>query len=88
MHKPSPNFDGLRVAAFESRKAESIARLIEKFGGEPHVSPSMREVPLKENPTAIQFAHRLITGEISIVVFLTSVGFRCLLSAADGTGQS
>lgn len=83
MPRPSPNFDGLRVAAFESRKAESIARLIEKFGGEPHVSPSMREVPLKENPTAVQFAHRLITGEISIVVFLTSVGFRCLLSAVE-----
>lgn len=73
------SFQGLHVAAFESRQAGDMARLIEKHGGVPHVSPSMRETPLADNPAAIEFAHRLITGEIGIVIFLTGVGFRQLL---------
>ncbi|MEQ8789797.1 MAG: uroporphyrinogen decarboxylase [Pirellulaceae bacterium] len=77
------NFNGLRVAALESRRADDIARLIEKHGGAPHVSPSMREVPLAENPEAKDFAHRLITGGIDVVVFLTGVGFKHLLAAAE-----
>jgi uroporphyrinogen decarboxylase len=77
------NFNGLRVAALESRRADDIARLIERHGGVPHVSPSMREVPLAENPEAKDFAHRLITGGIDVVVLLTGVGFRHLLAAAE-----
>ena len=78
-----PNFGGLRVAAFESRKAGEIANLIEKFGGEPHVSPSMREVPLDDQSAAVDFAHRLITGEVDQVIFMTGVGFRQLLTVVE-----
>src|SRR5690349_15471945 len=35
----SANFGGMQVAAFESRRAEEMARLIERFGGVAHVSP-------------------------------------------------
>lgn len=73
------NFDALHVAAFESRRSEEITRLIAEHGGTPHVSPSMREVSLDDDRTAIEFTHRLLTGEIDIVIFLTSVGFRRLL---------
>ena len=76
-------FNGLRIAAFESRFAGEMANLIKKHGGEPHVSPSLREVPLDNNTIAIDFAHRLLTGEIGIVVFLTGVGFRMLLDAVE-----
>ena len=76
-------FNGLRIAAFESRFAGEMAKLIEKHGGEAYVSPSMREVPLDNNTLAIDFAHRLLTGEIGIVVFLTGVGFRMLLNAVE-----
>ena len=63
-----PNFAGLRVAAFESRRAEEIKNLIEKFGGRPLVAPSMREVAPEKNPAAIDFAHRLMTGGIDVVI--------------------
>src|SRR5687768_5718242 len=79
MSSPRGPFNGLHVAAFESRKAGEIARLIERSGGIPHVSPSMRETPLTDNPAAVEFAHRLITGEIGIVLFLTGVGFQHLV---------
>jgi uroporphyrinogen decarboxylase len=76
-------FGGLRVAALESRRADDIARLIERHGGVPHVSPSMREVPLSENPEAKEFANRLLTGGVDVVVFLTGVGFKHLLAAVE-----
>ena len=85
--KPMPqenaHFRGLRIAALESRNAAEMARLIEKFGGQPFVSPSMREVPIEQNREAIDFAHRLITGEIDVMIFLTGVGFRHLLAAVE-----
>lgn len=77
------NFDGLRVAAFESRRAEEMARLIERHGGRPFVSPSLREVPRGENPQAVEFAQRLMTGGIDVVVLLTGVGVRHLLAAVE-----
>ncbi|RCS52785.1 uroporphyrinogen decarboxylase [Bremerella cremea] len=77
------NFAGLHVASFESRRGKEMAMLIEKFGGIPHVSPSMREVPLADNQPAIDFANRVITGQIDIVILMTGVGFNHLLAAID-----
>src|SRR5262245_6174670 len=83
MTSGTPNLSNLRVAALESRNSAEMARLIEKFGGRAFVSPSMREVPIAQNRRAIDFAHRLITGEIEVMIFLTGVGFRHLLAAVE-----
>jgi uroporphyrinogen decarboxylase len=83
MTSEKTSFANLRVASLESRNSAEIARLIEKFGGRPFVSPSMREVPIEQNREAIDFAHRLITGEIDVMIFLTGVGFRHLLAAVE-----
>ncbi len=64
----------LRIAAFESRRAAEMARMIEHAGAEAFVSPSMREVAVDEDRPAIDFANRLITGQIDVVIFLTGVG--------------
>jgi uroporphyrinogen decarboxylase len=77
------SFAGLRVAAFESRRAEEIARMIARCGGVPLVSPSMREVPLERNQAAIDFANRLITGGIDVIIFLTGVGTRHLVAQIE-----
>jgi uroporphyrinogen-III synthase len=71
-------FDGLRVLSLESRRAQEIAQLIRKQGGEPFVAPSMREVPLEQNEEAFQFAERLFAGEFDMIVLLTGVGTRQL----------
>jgi uroporphyrinogen-III synthase len=71
-------FDGMRVLAFESRRAAEMARLIEKRGGIPFVAPSMREAPLEDNAEAFTFAERLFAGGFDMVVFLTGVGTRLL----------
>jgi uroporphyrinogen decarboxylase len=71
------------VAAFESRRAEDMAGLIAKRGGVPLVSPSMREVPLERNQAAIDFANRLITGQMDVIIFLTGVGARLLVTQIE-----
>jgi uroporphyrinogen decarboxylase len=82
-HPDKADFQGLRVAALESRRHIEMARLIEKHGGTPFVSPSMREVPLEENTAAVDFANRLITGGVDILVLTTGVGFTYLLEAIE-----
>jgi uroporphyrinogen decarboxylase len=77
------SFSGLRVAAFESRRADEMERMIAKRGGAPFVSPSMREISVDRNQAAIDFANRLITGRIDVVIFLTGVGTRLLVQQIE-----
>jgi uroporphyrinogen-III synthase len=72
------SFSGLHVVAFESRRAQEIAELIRKQGGEPFVAPSMREAPLADHGAAFDFAERLFAGEFDMVILLTGVGTRQL----------
>lgn len=71
-------FNGLRVLSLESRRAQEMATLIRKQGGEPFVAPSMREVPIEEHGAALQFAEQLLSGEFDCVILLTGVGTRLL----------
>jgi uroporphyrinogen-III synthase len=71
-------FNGLRVLCLESRRAAEMAELIRRQEGEPFAAPSMREVPLADNPEAFSFAERLFAGEFDMVVLLTGVGTRQL----------
>ena len=76
-------FAGLRVLALESRRAPELAKLISAYGGEPVVAPAMREVPLESNREALSFAAALFAGEFDMVIFLTGVGARAVLSVAE-----
>ncbi|MGH7858254.1 MAG: uroporphyrinogen-III synthase [Candidatus Binatia bacterium] len=76
-------FDGLRVVAFESRRAKEIAELVRRHGGEPLSAPSMREVPRGEQGAAVGFARDLREGMIDVVVFLTGVGTRFLVGVVE-----
>ncbi len=71
-------FDGLRVLSLESRRSSEIERLIRSQGGNPFVAPSMREIPLADNPAVLAFAERLFQDEFDMVILLTGVGTRLL----------
>lgn len=74
------DFGGLRVAAFESRMAEEMVRLITRYGGRPLVAPSMREVPLQDNREVLAFGESLLAGQYDLVVLLTGVGTRTMVN--------
>jgi uroporphyrinogen-III synthase len=77
-----PSLQGLRIVSFESRRAKEMAELIRRYGGEPIVAPSMREVPLSENRAPLELFHKIEAGEIDLIILLTGVGTRTMVDAA------
>jgi uroporphyrinogen-III synthase len=75
------NSAAVRVCSFESRRGDEMRSLIERFGGVATVAPSMREVPVGDNPQVFLFADELLAGRVQVVVFLTGVGAEALLDA-------
>lgn len=75
---PPSGFAGLSVAAFESRMAPEIARLIERYGGRPLLAPALREIPLSDHTAALQFGVRLTAHEVDILILMTGVGTTAL----------
>ncbi len=73
----------LRVLSLESRRADEMRSLIERHGGVATVAPSMREIPLEENPAAFAFGEELLAGRIDVVVFLTGVGAAALMESLE-----
>lgn len=73
----------LRVCSFESRRADDMRSLIERHGGVATVVPSMREIPLAHNESAVAFGRELLAGEVDVFVFLTGVGAAALLDLLD-----
>lgn len=71
--------NGLRVVAFESRRASEMAELIRRHGGEPISAPSMREVAIGENRHAFDYVRDLDAGLIDLVIVMTGVGLRTLV---------
>src|SRR6266576_5297157 len=75
------SLQGLRVISFESRRAKEMAELIRRYGGEPIVAPSMREVPLSENRAALELLPQLEAGKFDWLILMTGVGTRTLNAA-------
>lgn len=71
------------MLALESRRATELAALISSYGGRPLVAPALREVPLESNTEALDFAAALMRGEFDIIIFLTGVGTRALVSVIE-----
>ncbi|MDE0144808.1 MAG: uroporphyrinogen-III synthase [Nitrospira sp.] len=72
-------FAGMTVAAFESRMADQMAKLIARHGGKSLVAPSLQEVPLENNAEALDFAANLMAGDVDLLILLTGVGTRTLV---------
>ena len=75
--------NGLRVVSFESRRAQEMGRLIAAKGGRPISAPTLREVPLEENPVALAFGEELLAGRYQMIIFLTGVGTRTLFELLE-----
>jgi uroporphyrinogen-III synthase len=72
------SMQGLRVVSFESRRAKEMVELIRRYGGEPIVAPSMREVPLEENRAALDLLPQLESGQVDVLILMTGVGTKTL----------
>ncbi|MCA9110999.1 MAG: uroporphyrinogen-III synthase [Planctomycetaceae bacterium] len=82
-HKQISSGRVLQVCSFESRRAEEMAALIRKQGGEAVIAPSMQEVNRDDHSEVFAFADDLLSGRIDMVIFLTGVGATALLEIAE-----
>ena len=72
------SLQGLKVVSFESRRAKEMVELIRRYGGEPIVAPSMREIPLNENHAALDLLPQLEGGQLDLLILMTGVGLKTL----------
>jgi uroporphyrinogen-III synthase len=79
--KVRASLQGLRVVSFESRRAKEMVELIRRYGGEPIVAPSMREIPLNENHAALDLLLQLESGKVDLLILMTGVGTKTLNEA-------
>ncbi len=80
---PHASFDGLRVLSLESRRAREVEKLIRTYAGEPLVVPAMREIPLSSNVVCLEFGRRLLAGQFDVVLFMTGVGVRAMMTILE-----
>lgn len=73
----------LRICSFESRRGSEMKSLIERNGGVATIAPSMREIPLDDNPAAFAFADELFAGKIDVTLFMTGVGATALVESLE-----
>jgi uroporphyrinogen-III synthase len=71
----------------ESRRSSEKAALIENHGGNPVSAPALREIPIESNTDALVFADALTRGDIDLVILLTGVGTRALISLIEKMGD-
>lgn len=71
------------VCTFESRRSDEMCSLIRRHGGEPLAAPSMREVPIADNPGAIRFIQDAIQDRFPVIILLTGVGTQALFDVAQ-----
>ena len=79
--KPAATLAGLRIVSFESRRAQDMALLLRRNGGEVSYAPSMRQLPLADERGILDFGARLFDGECDALVLLTGVGTTILVDA-------
>ncbi len=81
--KTEPKLKDLNIVFFESRLAKTMGDLIRLQGGNPISAPSMKEVPLENNPAAFLFAEKLFDEKVDILILLTGVGTRTLIAVLE-----
>jgi uroporphyrinogen-III synthase len=78
--------EGKKIAITGPRKAEDMARMIGKFGGEAVIRPAQGTVFLDDSQFAEQL-QSLIEQPVDWLVLTTGVGTEALLSTAEKLGQ-
>jgi uroporphyrinogen-III synthase len=71
----------LRIVSFESRRAQDLALLIRRSGGEIVCAPAMREIPLADELGIVEFGAQLFQGSCDALALFTGVGTTILVDA-------
>src|SRR2546421_6434668 len=76
----------LTIAILEHRFTKELSTLFERFGAKVYACPLLEEKPVENREELEEFVRQLAAGTFDAMIFLTGVGARFLISAAESTG--
>jgi uroporphyrinogen-III synthase len=80
---PEKKLEGLNIVYFETRHAKTLGDLLRIHGANAISAPSVKEIPLEENKQVFAFAEEFFKGRVPVLILLTGVGTRVLLSVLE-----
>jgi uroporphyrinogen-III synthase len=78
-------FHGARVALLETRHSDTLARLVETYGGRPFAVPALRMTAV-DSPRVDRLVNAVVLGRFSVVIFQTGVVAQRLFDEAEQRG--
>jgi len=78
--------EGLTIAIVEHRFTKEFSTLLERFGASVYACPLLEEKPVENREELEEFVRQLVAGKFDAMIFLTGVGARFLVSAAESVG--
>ena len=76
----------LTIAILEHRLTREFSTLLERFGASVYACPLLEERPVENREELEDFVRQLAAGKFDVMIFLTGVGARFLVSAAESIG--
>ena len=76
----------LTIAILEHRFTKEFSTLLERFGASVYACPLLEEKPVENREELEEFVRQLAAGTFDAMIFLTGVGARFLVSAAESAG--
>jgi uroporphyrinogen-III synthase len=77
---------GKTIAILEHRFTREFSLLFERQGGTVYTCPLLEEKPLENRDELQSFIRRVADGDLDVMIFLTGVGARFLISEAESMG--
>src|SRR5271169_1883050 len=78
--------DNVTVAILEHRFTKEFSTLFERFGAKVHACPMLEEKPVENREELQKFVRHVVSGNLDVMIFLTGVGARFLISEAESIG--
>src|SRR6058998_699735 len=82
---PQP-LDQVTIGILEHRFTKEFTTLLQRFGATVYACPILEERPVENREELEQFVRQVAAGNFDLMIFLTGVGARFLVSAAESAG--
>jgi uroporphyrinogen-III synthase len=76
----------ITVAILEHRFTKEFSTLFERFGAKVYACPILEERPVENRTELQEFVRHVVSGNLDLMIFLTGVGARFLISEAESIG--
>src|SRR5439155_26045468 len=78
--------DQVTIGILEHRFTKEFATVLQRFGASVYACPMLEERPVENREELEQFVRHVAAGEFDLMILLSGVGGRFLVSAVDCTG--